>query len=72
MLRSYDYKCADCGTIDDYIVRGDTLDEILSMSVTCSNCGSVNTERLISAPGGLKTNAADKPKTFVKKDMKHV
>jgi hypothetical protein len=72
MIRSYDYKCADCGTIDDYIIRGNTLEEILNMSPKCTNCGSENTTRLISAPGGLVTNGADKPKTFTQKTMKHV
>jgi putative FmdB family regulatory protein len=70
MIRSYDYKCLDCGNVEDYIIRRDTLQEILEATVTCPKCGSENTQRLASAPGGLVTNFADKPKTFTNKKPK--
>lgn len=68
MKRMYDYKCNDCGTIDERIVSGETIEEILAKNVPCLKCGSENTERCVSAPGGISTGFHDKPKTFTKKD----
>lgn len=70
MIRSYDFMCNDCGHVEDFIIRRDTLEEILEANVTCVKCGSDNTQRLASAPGGLVTNFADKPKTFTNKKPK--
>lgn len=43
----FDYLCIDCGTVTEVLISGDTTSD------TCSNCGSANLKRLLSAPSSL-------------------
>jgi len=45
----YEYKCNDCGKINDVLVRNTQNIPL----VTCSACKSENMERLVSAPGAV-------------------
>jgi len=39
----YEYRCADCGTSFEALIRGKT-------AVTCPHCGGSSLEKLLSAP----------------------
>ena len=46
----YDFRCHVCGEVSEFLVTSFTNGETLA----CSNCGSQNLEKLISAPILLK------------------
>lgn len=64
MRKFYDYKCNNCGKVEEHLVKGD------NPVVQCS-CGSTDCTKLVSAPGGIKTNFHDRPKTFTNRVMKY-
>lgn len=47
----YEYRCAECGTTFEALVRGGRL-------VTCPQCGSSSLNKLLSAPTVLSDGAA--------------
>ena len=49
----YDYKCQQCGKINEIFQRTAADKEI-----TCSSCGSDNMEKLLSAPGAILTGSS--------------
>lgn len=61
MIRVFDYKCNECGHIEEHVVRS------LDAKPKCPKCGSRDNTKMVSAPGRLVTNSADKPKTFTNK-----
>lgn len=52
-LRIYDFKCVDCGTVNEQLVKKDTT------AIECQECSGV-AKRMVSAPGMVQTNFADK------------
>jgi len=54
----YDFRCTECGEVSEFRVPTYSA----SATVACSNCGSPDMERLISAPGFLKATS-DSPGT---------
>lgn len=54
----YQYKCRDCGEISYLLLPMQQND----MIITCLSCGNSKMERLISAPGLIKTGV-DTPGT---------
>ena len=50
----YEYKCQDCGKITEIFQKG--LDQ--ESRPVCSNCGSINLTKLISAPAMVRVGAS--------------
>ena len=42
----FEYKCADCDAVTEFLVRSATDDE----QPVCEKCGGLNLERLLSTP----------------------
>ncbi len=45
----YDYKCDDCGQVSELL-----LPSVDTINVSCPDCGSIKTERLLSASYMIK------------------
>jgi len=52
----YEYKCGDCGSVSEILVRNTQN----PAPVVCSNCQSDNVSRLISIPGAVMTKGSSK------------
>ncbi len=46
----YEYRCKDCGQVNDYLVKNTNKIEL-----KCPDCGSEQLDKQISVPGGLIT-----------------
>jgi len=49
----YDFRCKECGKVSEFLVANFSDGKTLA----CPDCGSLNMERLISAPKLLKDRA---------------
>ncbi len=49
----YDYRCRDCGTVSEVLVRGED-----SASARCASCGGENLERLLTASYTIRMESA--------------
>jgi len=61
MKKLFDYRCEKCNNIEEKYIS-DATTEV----VTCSKCGG-QMVRLLSSPGMVKTNFADKPGFKIRK-----
>lgn len=50
----HDFKCKECGKVSEFLLPGSPGDRILA----CTNCGSQNLEKLVSAPSLPKGRAS--------------
>jgi putative FmdB family regulatory protein len=50
----YEYKCDDCGSVSEVLVRNTQNPGI----VVCSDCHSDNVSRLVSVPGAVMTKGS--------------
>lgn len=50
----YEYKCDDCGSVSEILVRNTQN----PAAVTCSDCQSDNVSRLVSVPGAVMTKGS--------------
>jgi putative FmdB family regulatory protein len=52
----YEYKCDDCGSVSEILVRNTQN----PAAVVCSECQSANVSRLVSVPGAVMTKGSSK------------
>jgi len=50
----YEYKCDDCGTVSEILVRNTENQSPLN----CPGCNSANINKLISAPGAVMSKGS--------------
>ena len=50
----YEYKCQDCGTISEILVRNTEN----RRSLNCPDCNSSNMNKLVSAPGAVMSKGS--------------
>ena len=50
----YEYKCNDCGTVSDILVKNTENQS----PVNCPDCNSSNINKLISAPGAVMSKGS--------------
>ncbi|MFZ3386300.1 MAG: zinc ribbon domain-containing protein [Candidatus Hydromicrobium sp.] len=53
VLRFVDYKCKDCGSVSEIVIRGEDCCQI-----KCEKCGSKNMVKIF-APVGFKSSSGD-------------
>lgn len=53
VLRFVDYKCKDCGSISEIVIKGEN-----GCQIKCEKCGSKNMVKIF-APVGFKSSSGD-------------
>lgn len=46
----FDFKCRSCGNVSEFLLDAGSDED----SVRCPECGSVDVEKVLSAPGGVR------------------